>query len=146
MRSMPLYAQMTGIENPCPSGPRRFRRVPGIQAESKSGAERNPFGAESLKKTGTANGESDPLCVGEEILSGSGNQFGRANDPRAGIQINFMQLTFTNFHLRNVNTLRGHKQESYNHKNYVSEETMNISTLLKGLRPLPGSGSLACWL
>jgi len=50
--------------------------VPGSQGESKSGAERNPFGAESLKKIGTANGESDPrawasiYCPGAGINSG----------------------------------------------------------------------------
>src|SRR3990172_3012671 len=55
--------------------------------------------------------------MSEQILAGGGNQLGRASYPGAGIQINFMQLTFTDFHLRNINTLRGHEQESYNQEN-----------------------------
>ena len=80
-----------GSENPCPSGPRRFSCVPGFHgANAGSGAARNPFGAESLKKTGTASGDVRFAGMGEEILPGRRNQFGRADDPRAGIQINFI--------------------------------------------------------
>ena len=64
------------------------------------------------------------------------DQIGRALIGQREIQINFYQLSFTSSHRRNVNTHWGHKQASYNHKKYVSEETMNISSLLQGLASL----------
>ncbi len=39
--------------------------------------------------------------------------------------------------------LRGHKQESYNQKNYVSEETMNISGVIQGIATLAWIAFLA---
>ena len=43
----------------CPSGPRRLRDAPGVHETGIGAAAINPFGAEWLKKTGSAIGESE---------------------------------------------------------------------------------------
>lgn len=54
------------------------------------------------------------VCVGEQVLSRCGGQFGRASDPGGAIQNNLFDAASGGLHWKNINMLRGAMQGGYN--------------------------------